>query len=170
MPPTDQVSVRKAVPADHDDVSRLSRSVDELHRESLPWMFRVPDVEPRPRAYLESLLGRDDAVVYVADAIGADGLVGVAFGLMRAMPAFPVFVQQRYGVLDGLVVDDAWRRRGIGKQLVQAVESWALDLGAQWLEMNVYEFNVEARRFYDALGYGALSTKLSKRPVPNGNE
>lgn len=156
----DPISIRKAVPDDHADVSRLSKSVDELHRESLPWMFGESEVEPRPRAYLESLLGRDDAVVYVADANGAGGLVGVAFGLLRAMPAFPVFVQQRYGVLDGLVVDDAWRRRGIGKQLVRAVESWARGLGAPWLEMNVYEFNVEARRFYEALGYGALSTKL----------
>jgi GNAT superfamily N-acetyltransferase len=95
----------------------------------------------------------------VADA----GLVvGVAFGLMRAAPEVPVFVEQRCGVLDGLAVDAAWRRRGIGRLLVRAVESWAVRLGAPWVELNVYEFNAEARQFYEALGYLPLSTKLRR--------
>lgn len=63
---------------------------------------------------------------------------------------------------EGLVVDLAWRRRGIGKRLARAVERWALALGARWIELNVYEFNAEARRFYESLGYNPLSTKLRK--------
>ena len=35
-------------------------------------------------------------------------------------------------------------------------------MGAPWVELNVYEVNAEARRFYEALGYLRLSTKLRK--------
>jgi hypothetical protein len=35
-------------------------------------------------------------------------------------------------------------------------------LGAAWIEVNVYDVNAEARRFYESLGYLPLSTKLRK--------
>jgi GNAT superfamily N-acetyltransferase len=154
------VTIRSAGVEDHAAVCRLMDVGDELHRDHLPWMFKVPNGPPRSKAFFSDLLSRMDSTVLVADA-GA--VVGVAFGLMRSSPELPMFIQQRYGVIDGLVVDPAWRRRGIGRLLMQSIQTWATDLGAPWVELNVYEFNGEARRFYEALGYLPLSTKL-RRP------
>ena len=95
--------------------------------------------------------------MFVADA---GPIVGVAVGQMRTAPEFPAFIPQRWGVLDVLVVDPAWRRQGIGKRLARAVEAWAIQSGAPWVEVNVYDINAEARRFYEALGYLPLSMKL----------
>jgi ribosomal protein S18 acetylase RimI-like enzyme len=122
-------------------------------------LFKAPEGQPRSEAHFSDLLGRDDAAVFVADA---GQVVGVAQGLLRTAPEFPVFRKQRWGVLDGLVVDPACRRRGLGKRLTQAVEAWAFEAGAPWVELNVYEFNTEARRFYEALGYLPVSAKLRK--------
>jgi GNAT superfamily N-acetyltransferase len=155
----DEVIIRRARFDDHAQACRLSDALDELHRDQLPWMFETPDVQPRSEAYFADLLNREDSAVFVADA---GRVVGVAFGLLRSAPEFPVFRRQRWGVLDGLVVDPTWRRRGIGKRLTYAVEGWALESGAPWIELNVYEFNTEARRFYEALGYLPFSTKLRK--------
>ena len=155
-----EVTLRRASLADHAQACRLTDSVDALHRQHLPWLFEKPDAQPRSEAYFADLLKRDDAGVFVADA---GRVVGIAFGLLRWAPEFPVFKRQRWGVIDGLVVDPAWRRLGIGKRLTQAVETWALESGAPWVELNVYEFNAEARRFYEALGYLPVLTKL-RRP------
>ena len=76
---------------------------------------------------------------------------GVAVGQMRTAPEFPAFIPQRWGVLDVLVVNPAWRRQGIGKRLARAVEAWAIESGAPWVEVNMYNINAEARRFYEAL-------------------
>lgn len=156
---THAATIRSARFDDYAQACRLSDALDELHRDRLPWMFKTPDDQPRSEAYFGDLLNRQDSAVFVADA---GQVVGIAFGLLRSAPEFPVFRQQRWGVLDGLVVDPTWQRRGIGKRLTHAVEEWALESGGAWIELNVYEFNTEARRFYEALGYLPFSTKLRK--------
>ena len=152
--------IRPARQEDYEAVCRLMAAGDALHQQQLPWIFATPNGPSPSEASFAELLQRE--AVFVADA---GTLVGVVVGLMRAAPALPLFVQQRWGVLDALVVDPAWRRRGVGVSLVRAVEVWARELGAPWVELNVYEFNAEARRFYEALGYLPLSTKLQK-PCP----
>jgi GNAT superfamily N-acetyltransferase len=122
-------------------------------------MFGAAAAAYRTTDFFADLLARDDSAVFVADA---GGVVGIAHGLMRSAPELPIFVQQRWGVLDSLVVDPTWHRRGVGRLLAQSVEEWALSQGAQWVELSVYGFNVEARRFYEALGYLPLRTTLRK--------
>jgi GNAT superfamily N-acetyltransferase len=134
-------------------------ALDKGHRDRAPWIFKTPDTQPRSQRFFDELLTSPDAAVFVAEA---DRLVGVAYGLMKGSPDFPVFIRQRWGVLDGLFVDPGWQRRGIGGRLAQAFEQWALNSGAVWVEVNVYEFNPEAYKFYQALGYLPLSTKLRK--------
>jgi ribosomal protein S18 acetylase RimI-like enzyme len=159
----DEAVIRRARFDDYAQACQLSDALDELHRERLPWMFKAPDVEPRSEAHFSDLLNREDEAVFVA---ATSHVVGIAFGLLRSASSFPIFRQQRWGVLDGLVVDPTWRRRGIGRRLTHAVEEWAFESGASWIELNVYEFNIEARRFYEALGYLPLSTKLRKPGRP----
>lgn len=151
--------VRLAHPHDYVEVCRLMDSLDELHRNRLPWMFKAPDVPARSGVFFSDLLRRDDAVVFVAEA---EHLIGAAFGLMRNSPEFPVFIPQRWGVLDNLVVESAWRRRGVGKALTHAIEHWALNRGAHWMELSVYDFNEEARRFYQSLGYLPVATRMRR--------
>jgi GNAT superfamily N-acetyltransferase len=122
-------------------------------------MFKAPDAQPRSETFFAELLNGENSAVFVAEA---GTVVGIALGVMRAAPQHAIFVQQRYGVIDDIVVEPAWRRRGIATLLAHSVEAWAMSLGATWVELNVYDFNIEARRFYEALGYLPLFTRLRK--------
>jgi ribosomal protein S18 acetylase RimI-like enzyme len=54
--------------------------------------------------------------------------------------------------MDDLVVDEAFRHRGIARALFQASERRAKALGAQRLDLMVWSFNENARQFYAAQG------------------
>jgi GNAT superfamily N-acetyltransferase len=155
-------TIRRACLEDYEAVRRLFAGLDALHRDRLPWLFQEPATEARSPEFFRDTLSREDSGVFVADA---GGIIGLAHGLLRTAPDLPLFVPQRWGVLDSLVVDPGWRRRGAGRLLAQAIERWALGQGAAWVEVSVYDFNDDARGFYEALGYLPLRAVLRKPRV-----
>jgi GNAT superfamily N-acetyltransferase len=154
-------SIRGARAEDHTAVAHLWEQVDALHREHLPWMFKEPGSAASSADFAAALRRRDSALL-VAEA---GSVVGVARGLMRSAPELQIFVPQRWGVVDSLVVAPAWRRRGVGTLLAKAVEEWAFGEGASWVEVSVYAFNGEARQFYEDLGFSPLRT-VARKPRP----
>ena len=167
MPTAPEFTIRAAHVDDSPAMAAILASSDALHRDALPWLFRDPGGPSRSRDDFAALIDGDAAALLVADSAD-DGVVGVVHGLLRPAPDFPVFVKQSWGVLDGLVVAPTWRRRGVGRALALAFEQWATARGAAWIELNVYAFNVEAERFYAALGYASLLTRLRKAS-PDGS-
>lgn len=141
-------------------MAALLAQVDELHRVNEPWIFHQPESAPRPQEFFDELLANEGSTILVAEAKGE--LAGAATVMMRSAPDFAVFINQSWGVLDNIAVVSSWRRRGVGRALTRAAERWALGRGAKWLELGVYEFNTQARAFYQALGYSPVSTKLRK--------
>jgi ribosomal protein S18 acetylase RimI-like enzyme len=156
----DTFSVRRATRSDYQQMRALLAEVDELHRLHLPWMFQEPAVEPRPQAFFEQLIVDEHSALLVAEADSR--LVGVATVQLRTAPNFPVFIAQTWGVLDNIAVAQAYRRRGVGSALIRDAERWVRGRGASWLELGVYEFNDEARAFYQSLGYTPVLSKLHK--------
>lgn len=156
---TQGIVVRRALESDYEAMCRLLDEADAFHRERVPWLFREPSAPPRDRAHFSEFWEGARAVAFVAEA---GDVVGVVLGFLRETPSFPVFRREQIGVIDALAVDSAWRRQGAGTLLARAVESWAIDQGAAWVELNVYQANPEAMRFYERLGFAPVSSKLRK--------
>ena len=49
------------------------------------------------------------------------------------------------------------------EQLMEAAHDLAREAGATSVELNVFAFNQSALRFYEQLGYGTVTFKMSKR-------
>jgi len=154
------IAIRRARLTDYPALQALFRELDGLHGQCVPWLFRASDGEPRPRAHLEGLLAAPDAAVFVA---GDAECVGLGSVTLRDSPDLPMFVRQRYAVVDDFVVRSDRRRQGIGRRLYEACERWAFERGAQYVELGVYEFNEDARRFYASLGFETHMRKLHRR-------
>jgi GNAT superfamily N-acetyltransferase len=63
----------------------------------------------------------------------------------------------------GLVVDQTQRRHGIGRSLVAAVESWALQRGIEQIAVRSNVVRAESHPFYEQLGYLRVKTQHSYR-------
>jgi len=66
--------------------------------------------------------------------------------------------------IDTLVVDEAHRSRGIGEQLVGAAFEAAARSGAQAVELVSHMRRVDARRFYERLGFDLTSNYFVRTP------
>lgn len=152
--------VRPARSEDYEAICALLSEVDAQHQAADPERFRSPSGPARPREWLADKLAAEDAALLLAEDEGsAQGLVDVS---EAPAPSSPLLAPRRYAVVDQLVVAAAQRGRGVGRALMDAAHAWALARGLEAIELNVYEFNEDARAFYAALGYETQSRKLGR--------
>jgi GNAT superfamily N-acetyltransferase len=58
----------------------------------------------------------------------------------------------------GLVVEQSMRGSGVGRRLVAAAEDWAIKHGLSAIALRSNTLRVEARKFYEHLGYEVVKT------------
>ncbi len=136
--PVEGLVVRSARPEDGDAVAAMARALgrSDSGRASgfTPERFRSDGFGER-RAF-ETL---------VADA--GDGLLGYAI----FYPGYDTDSATRGLYLADLYVREGWRRRGVGRALVQGLAAHGQSSDAQWMFWSVRKRNRRARRFYRAL-------------------
>ena len=70
--------------------------------------------------------------------------------------------------IGGLVVDAQCRRRGVGRQLVSAIEEWAKERGATEISVRCREERAESHLFYESLSFQHVKTQRVFRKRRNG--
>lgn len=150
------VIIREASIADHEALGLLYAHVDALHARGRPDAFQ--ESQPRSIAFLQERLAKTDAAMLVADMGGA--VVGYAFVALGRPPDGPMHRPRVFAYVEEVVVSSNHRRLGVGKALMQSVEAWARDRKVDQIELTVWEFNEEARKFYAALGYATSYRRM----------
>ena len=142
--------IREASIADHQAISLLYAQVDALHAHGRPDAFQEPP-QPRSIAFLQERIAEADAAMLVADVGGS--VVGYARVKLGRPPVDAMHRPRVFAYIEEVVVSSHHRRLGVGKALMQRVEGWARDRKVDQIELIVWEFNDEARKFYESLGY-----------------
>ena len=93
-------------------------------------------------------------------AVAGDALVGAVQVQVYDTPRDPLMVPARRSHVVDLVVDEAHRRRGVGRRLMEEAASWSRRQGAVQLVLSVWSENEEAEGFYRQLGYRPLNRVL----------
>jgi GNAT superfamily N-acetyltransferase len=134
-------------PARVEDAVRLVGLVEEL---GYPTAFAPLELR------LTRLLAAPDQVVIVAEE-GAE-----LVGWIHAQE-FQSLASEPTGLITGLVVERAARRRGLGRGLVGHVEVWARARGLGSLRLRARVSRAEAHAFYAQLGFERAKTQLQFR-------
>ena len=61
-------------------------------------------------------------------------------------------VKRRTAYMEDLCVDDDFRGKGIGSSLFVYAKEKAKEMGAERLDLMVWDFNEDARNFYERMG------------------
>ena len=66
------------------------------------------------------------------------------------------------GYVYNVEIDQVHRRKGHARRALQLLEPICLELGLSSVGLNVFAFNIPARRLYEALGYEATAITMRK--------
>jgi ribosomal-protein-alanine N-acetyltransferase len=123
--------IRLAKPRDGDDMARMSRRLIEY---GLPWWCWTPK--------------------RVAKAIRSPATVAIVANVGKPVAGFAVmYFGDENAHLNLLAVEPAYRRRGIGREMLKWLESSCSVAGILRVSLEVRATNLAAIRFYRALGF-----------------
>jgi GNAT superfamily N-acetyltransferase len=160
--------VRPPKPEDAEGLALAARDLAEQYAAREPERFQVPDREAQVGS-LRNMLQTPlcgDAIWLVAEVAGE--AVGDAYAELQEPMADAVVQPQRdvgrpRAYLHYLAVQARYRNRGIGSRLLQAVEHWARDNGAELISTDTnLRSNFGAVEFYERHGYERQAVILRK--------
>jgi GNAT superfamily N-acetyltransferase len=107
---------------------------------------------------LALLVGREYDVVFVADDPAHTGLLGVV-----SAHVFPLFhAPGQITRVTSLAVRSEARGKGVGRKLMEAVETWSWAAGARRVEVTSGDHRPDAHSFYQAIGYSLDERRFIK--------
>lgn len=69
----------------------------------------------------------------------------------------PTFLPKTWASVDDVFVKPEYRNRGTGRALLQSVQAWAQERGADGISLQVAAANARGRKFYEDLGFREVS-------------
>src|SRR5215467_12646302 len=158
------IVVRLATLDDADVIALQTSSVQQLHNEALPFIFKPPSADLLPAQKLAALIEDPNSIVAVAEIGGR--VVGHIYGAVvtRAENEFNRAGSCLYIYQIG--IDDDARRRGAGTALITFMRDLARALGLTALQLDHWAFNARARDFFEACGF--LPMKITMRQTLQG--
>jgi GNAT superfamily N-acetyltransferase len=168
MSETMQITVRPLRPGDGEDLARAWLDAGRYYAELAPETFQVPDADGLAEEFERDARrpGEGDVRRVVAEVNGR--VVGAAAGRIEAPAASARYELQRQFsqtrlIVDMIVVEEAFRRSGVGGLLMRELEGWGRQRGAAVALLDTYPESALSRPFFEQqMGYHQRSMRLIK--------
>jgi RimJ/RimL family protein N-acetyltransferase len=146
------IRVRRAEPGDAAGLVALAESVG---REEGRWILTTDSWRSvaEERRYLKAVQRHADAAVFVVED---DGRIVARLSLARDPHPASGHVADL-----GLMVSAEYRRRGIGRTLLEEATRWARTAGIKKLELHVFPWNEPALKLYESFGFRREGLRLA---------
>lgn len=154
--------IRLAGEADKQAINILRQQVQSVHAAGRPDFF--PAEFSRELAdHLNIFFMQDNAEVIVTEV--DDQLVGFASIEYIDRPGSPYRLPVRYCHVVEFGVEERHRRQGIGTALFENIKERAKEKGVDRIELDMWEFNESALRFYESLGFRTFRRYMEFRTM-----
>ncbi len=134
---------------------RSARSGDAQWIAVLCNLLGYPTSEQEVQKRLELLGNDEEHVVYVAYLPDEPVIGWVHVHVLKSL------VVSSVAILGGLIVNQNYRGRGVGRLLMQHAEQWAKEHNCDTIQVRSNIVRQEAHRFYEKVGYTPFKTQLA---------
>jgi GNAT superfamily N-acetyltransferase len=150
--------ITPAAEQDYEEVCELFSKLDQHHAEVVPDRFRSRSGNARSLERYLAYISGDDRVLFLAKNEAL--CVGFANLAIVEAPENGIHVARSYAHLDNMYVLPQHRNAGVAASLLAASVEWCKQKRIPILELQVYNANVDALRFYKAQGFSEYLTKM----------
>lgn len=158
-----EIIVRSAQPADVQAAAVLGAQIVRVHHATnSKRFFMLDDVEAGYAWWLAQEINRPGAVVLIAEL--ENKVVGYAYGAIEDRD-WSILVD-RHGAFHDLCVDEAVRRRGVGRALAVAMLKRLEGMGAPRILLRAMVQNETARRLAEQLGFATTMLEMTRESAP----
>jgi GNAT superfamily N-acetyltransferase len=132
----------------------------EFHSVYDPRFRFAPAAQRELERHLVETTRSRDARILLAEADGR--VIGYVLGeVHKRKPLYPMGC---YGFISDISITEAWRRRGVGRTLVENLVEWFRMKGVTAIELFVAEANPISMAFWDSMGFGEF-LRLRRREL-----
>ena len=145
---------------DFDDVNNLFMQLHNSETEHRPDLFRKIKKPTTSRAWdFEASLTDSSKIMIGAEVDGK--IVGFVAVQIR-QSEYKIQTPRTFAYFENIVVDENYRRKGIGTTIYQEGIKRAKEQEATSVELKVWNFNTGALKFYQSLGMTVQSLTMEK--------
>jgi diamine N-acetyltransferase len=154
------VHIRAAEIKDYEGIEKIAFEGIKKHFQALPQIFKFSETSIDKKVY-EQLVTDKNSNFVILSACKDDEVVGFLLGECQEVHESEDFIGRRYFYIRTLAVLETMKRRGIGSLLFNYIKSYCKEKGITDIELDVFDFNQEAIKFYEKHGMGALRTRMN---------
>lgn len=152
------MTIERAVPRDMQPMLRLMRQLAAEHAAIDPYFMPGDEWQDSLEMMFLDRMGRREHFIGLAKAGGR--VIGmITAGLQNS----PVFQLKPRAMIENVVVDQGYRRQGVGKTLVAAALAWCRERQVAYIELSVATGNPAGLRFWEACGFEPIMMRLQRR-------
>jgi GNAT superfamily N-acetyltransferase len=149
------MNIRNANIMDIESILSLEDQVFELHIKARPdWIGK----KPLNHDYIKSIIEGNNGKVFLIE--NNNEIIGHCIIFIYEIKNHHIFHDMINIVIDDLCIKEQYRKKGFGKKLFEEVKIYAKEIGARNIELTVWEFNKNAKLFYEHLGMKTKQIKM----------
>lgn len=142
--------VRFAKEEELDRVNELRKEVNDIHVNGHPETFK-PGFPDELKNYVFEIWKDPNKDIVVAQENGK--ICGFAVVNSIHKPESPFMLERDFMDVDEFCVAKECRRQGIATEMITFIRKLAKERGFSRLELNMWEFNEGALKFYESVGF-----------------
>ena len=144
------MKIRQAVSTDSLLLSSLCMDVQGLHAKYHPDLFKMPQSDDFAVSFFDEMLSDPSVMIYIAEG---DQALGYIFCKLFERPESPFTYTNRFLQIEHISVRPDAQRHGVGAALMDQAEKLARELGVTKIQLDSWDFNIEAHAFFEKFGF-----------------
>ena len=152
------IKVRKAESGDNSGIIKLLLQIADLHHEGRPDIFKKGSQKYNKDEFEDILKDEKRPVFVAADESG--NVLGYCFCIVNDFAEHAVLNDCKSLYIDDLCVDEGCRGQGVGHKIFAEVKEYAKQIGVYNIDLNVWDFNEGAVKFYESCGFATQRRRM----------